>query len=144
MDSALEEARKRINSGQATCVLIRDGQIVDEASGPGVKPILHFLEDKPGSLDGAEVADKIVGKAAAMLLTLGKAKSVHGEIMSQSAHDYLISNNISPQHANLIQQINNRTNTGTCPLELTVTNIQNPQEAYTAIKKTIAKLMAQG
>ena len=141
----LGEAARLIESGLADCVLMKGGAITDKASGIGVKPIIRFLEDKPGCLKGADVADKIVGKAAAMLLVFGGADYVYGGIMSESAKDYLDSRGVgnSCGDAGLIKMIKNRSGTGMCPLEQSVVGIEDPQEGYAAIKKTIERLMAE-
>ena len=136
----LEKAKKRIKSGQATYIVMHAGSIVGEASGMGVKPILIFLENEPSSLQGAEVADKIVGKAAAMLSVLGEVQYVYGEKMSISGRDYLEKSGITTSYDLLIENVKNRDGTGICPLELCVANIDDPQEGYRAIKDTISRL----
>ena len=137
----LEIAQERIKSGLFTCILMNNGLIVEEAKAKGVRPILQFLESN--RLQGAEVADKIVGKAAATLLVLGGAKYVYGELMSKAAQAYLQEHDIPTSYGRLIEEIKNRDGTGMCPLEESVINISDPQEGYTAIKETIARLMAK-
>ena len=138
----LKTAQELIRNGQATCVLIRDGVIAGEASGIGVKPILHFLENEPGILKGAEVADKVIGKAAAMLLVFGGALYVYGELMSISGRDYLQKQSIPFSFGTLVDKISSRDGIGICPLEQSVMEIDDPKKGYDAIKTTIAKLMA--
>ena len=141
MIKELNKAIEYIKSGQASCVLMKDGKIIDKTSGIGVKPILGFLESD--SLKGVQVADKVIGKAAAMLLTLGGVTYVHGEIMSKSGQAYLQKNGIDNSHGLLVENIINRDGTDLCPLEKSVVEIDDLQEGYQAIKDTIAILMAK-
>ena len=137
----LNKAIGYIKNGEATCVLMKDGIIIDKTSGIGVKPILGFLESN--NLKQMQVADKVIGKAAAMLLTLGGVTYVHGEIMSKSGQDYLQKNGIANSYGLLVENIINRDGTDLCPLEKSVVDIDDLQEGYQAIKDTIAVLMAK-
>ncbi|MCL2400244.1 MAG: DUF1893 domain-containing protein [Defluviitaleaceae bacterium] len=139
----LEKAKERIKSGRATFVIMHAGNIVGEANGMGVKPILLFLENEPTSLQGAEVADKIVGKAAAILSVLGGVQYVYGEKMSVSGLDYLENAGIVTNYDALIESVKNRDDTDVCPLEACVADIDDPQEGYEAIKETISRLHAK-
>ena len=141
MITELTKAIEYIKTKEATCVLMKDGIIIDKTSGIGVKPILGFLESD--SLNGMQVADKVIGKAAAMLLTLGGVTYVHGEIMSKSGRDYLQKKGIANSHGLLVENIINRDGTDLCPLEKSVVKIDDLQEGYQAIKDTIAILMAK-
>jgi len=137
----LNKAIDYIKSGEATCVLMKDGEIIDKTSGIGVKPILGFLESN--RLKDMQIADKVIGKAAAMLLTLGGVTYVHGEIMSKSGRDYLQQKGIALSHGLLVENIINRDGTDLCPLEKSVVDIDDLQKGYQAIKDTIAVLMAK-
>ena len=134
-------AKDRIKNGICTCVVIKDCEIIKEANGIGVKPILQLLENEPETLKNAHVCDKIIGKAASMLLILGGVEYVHGEIMSVSGHDFLLKHNIPHSYGNLVNNISNRKNDDICPLEKAVININNVHDGYMAIKDAIAILM---
>jgi len=138
---AVSEARKRLQSGQATCIVMRGGVIVRDAHGRGVKPILRFLEDEPEVLAGAEVVDKVIGKAAAMLLVLAGARYVYGEVMSVSGRETLRKHGVTAAHGLCIDVISSRDGNGICPLEKSVMEEEDPNEAYRILKSTIAKLM---
>lgn len=136
----IDTAIEIIKSGKATCVVMQDGVVVGEATGIGVKPILHFLENSD-KLKEAHVADKIVGKAASMLLVQGGVRCVYGEVMSESGYIFLKNRDIDVSYGQLVKMIKSRTGTGMCPLEESVIDIDDIKEGYHAIKATIAKLM---
>jgi hypothetical protein len=142
-EKAIAEARRMIAGGDVSFVVIRNGKIVHSADGRGVRPVIQLLKANAELLRGATVVDKIIGKAAAMLLTLGGARHIYGELMSVSAYDYLTSRGIKAEYGRKIDIISNREGNGICPLERSVKDIDDPQEAYEILQQTIAKLMAK-
>lgn len=141
-DNALAQAIQLIKNGEASCVVIQHQTIVHTADGRGVSPLLNLYEKEPGLLDGAEVADKIIGKAAAVLLVLGKAKKVHGEIMSVAGQAYLQQHGIEVSFGRCVDMISNRNQTGICPIEQSVLEIDDAAEGLATIKQTLHSLAA--
>ena len=64
----LETAINRLKQGDVTCVVVKEGKILHALSGMGIKPILTVLRQAPQDLQGASVADKVIGRAAATAL----------------------------------------------------------------------------
>ena len=87
--------------------------------------------------------DKIIGKAAAMLMSLGQVCYVHGIVMSQSAADWLTQEDIPFSCDTMVPCIINRTNTGVCPMEETVKLIVDEQTALEALKRKVEELKAK-
>lgn len=53
--------------------------------GRGVSALYQLLENDSGFLNGASVADKVVGKAAASMMVLAKVKEVYADVVCQPA-----------------------------------------------------------
>lgn len=140
----LEDALSLIHSGKTSCVVIRGGRIVHSDDGRGVSPLLRLYDNDFGILDGAFVVDKLIGKAAAMILVLGGAKGVYGEIMSAAAKDYLENRGIEARYGRCVDVISNREGNGICPIERSVWDIDEPQEGVLTIKETVKMLMNVG
>lgn len=135
-------AAKKLIGEALTCVLYKDGAFFT-GEGIGVKPLMTFLRQDSRCFEGAYVADKVIGKAAAMLLLYGGgAEAVYGGVMSDTAVSLLESRGISCGWGERVPCIRNRTDTGICPLEEAVASIDDPAEAYAALQKRIAELMA--
>lgn len=132
------KAIKLVKTGKATCVTLRNGHIETEASTKGIAYIIDLYEKD--MLSGAFVADKIVGKAAAMIFTLGGVSSIYAENISDSAVEWLEKHRIPCEYNNRSEYIINRKGDGMCPMELTVQNINNEIEAIVALKKKIEEL----
>lgn len=136
------KAIELLKSTGYSCIIVKSGRVVAALSGLGVKPIISTLDRYPQMLEGAQVADKVIGKAAAMLLVKAQAAEVYGEIMSQSAVGYLKAHNIPHSYGELVALIQNRSMDGSCPLEQAVAPIDGLDAGIEAIRQTIARLMA--
>lgn len=106
----------------------------------GIRPMTDTLRDRPEVLKDAYIADRIIGKAAAMLAVAGGAKAVYGEVMSEAGLKMLRSHGIEARYGTLTDSIRNRENTGLCPMEQTVQSIDDPQKALPALLQTLARL----
>lgn len=133
-----------LKSGEASCVLVKNGHIIHQDIGIGVRPLLLLYNSPEGreKLQGAEVFDKVIGKAAAMILILGGVKSVYGQAMSLAGRDTLSAHGIQTQCGELVGVVSNRAGDGICPLEQSVMEIDDPELALQAIEATVAELMA--
>lgn len=141
-EKAIASARVLIQEGTASCVLVKNGEIIHTAEGRGVAPLIWLLDNKPGLMKDALVVDKIIGKAAAMALLCGGAKSVWALTMSRPAQEYLRERGVAAECGMCIESISNRSGDGICPLERSVYGIDDPQEGLARLRETIAELMA--
>ncbi|MGI6279453.1 MAG: DUF1893 domain-containing protein [Acutalibacteraceae bacterium] len=139
MKTDLEIAKERLKNGNLACVLIK-GDTIFESSEHGVKPLLECI-DSGADYKGFSAADKIVGKAAALLYLLLGVTQIHAQIISRPALELLQNHNIAVTFDTLTENIHNRTNTGLCPIEQSVICIEKPQDAVQIIKDTIKMLM---
>lgn len=143
-DALLCEAKELIAQGTYSCVVIQAAQIVYKGNGRGVSPLIQLYQNHLALLAGSIVVDKIIGKAAAMILVLGGASKVHGETMSVAAKDYLTQHGIAVSYERLIDVIANRTRDGICAIERSVLDLEDPEEGLSRIQDTIKVLMASG
>ena len=120
----------------ATLAVIK-GESVKVFNERGIKTLLDILESNPSLLENASVADKIVGKASALLMVKGGVKEVYAETVSEGALSvfgrYKIPVTFSARTAIII----NRAGTGQCPMECTVEKIDDPDEAFKALKQKV-------
>lgn len=132
MNKYLEQAKNILISEEKTCVLYSEHKVYTSIH-RGVRPLLEWLEQ--GILaEDFYAADKVVGKATAFLYVLLKVQSVYTQVISRSALQVLQEHQISVEYEILTENIINRKGDGICPFEKTVLSINDPEEAYTAIK----------
>lgn len=137
-----EQAKEIFKAGEYSCVLCKDG-VTHTSIKRGVAPLVEWLTNGI-DITGFSAADKIVGKAAALLFVMGGLKAVYAPVMSKSAVDLLSRHGIDMEYETLVQTIVNRSGTGPCPMEQAVSNIDDPAEALEAIQNTLAALQLRG
>lgn len=139
--SNMDRARTLLADGDYTCVLCRDEQTYT-ATARGVAPLLDWL-DAGRDMTGFAAADRVVGKAAALLYVLLHVHAVYAPVMSEAAQETLRAHGIEATCDTLVSAIRNRLNTGLCPMEQTVALIDDPQTAREAIAAKRSELQAK-
>ena len=141
--NVFEEAKGLIKSEKASCVVIKSDEIVAVLDGRGVSPLLSLYNAEFDKLKGAFVVDRIIGKAAAMILVLGGVIKAYGEIMSVPAYNYLSKNCVEVSYGTCIDAISARDGKGICPIEKSVLDVEEPREGLTKIVETIKSFSKQ-
>ena len=101
----------------------------------GVIDLFSLLTSNPSFLHGAVIADRVIGKGAALLLVKGGVSEVFAYVMSKPALDILNRTGIKVNYAELQSNIVNRTGDGICPVEALTMHTDSPDEAYSLIKQ---------
>ena len=130
-----------LKSSHHTCVLCR-GEETWTSDRTGIAPMLGFLEDGL-DLSGASAADRIVGKAAAMLFVLAGVTSLYAEVLSERALPVLERYGVAVSWGTLTPAIINRRGDGPCPMEAAVDTVDDPRAALDAVRATVARLRQQ-
>lgn len=132
MNRNLNRAKELLGGGASLAVVNGGGELTFNEH--GVKTLLSL---QSGSLVGAFVADKVVGKAAAMLLVRGGAIEVYAEIISIPALEAFKKHKVLCLYGELVKNIVNRDRSGICPMEQAVLDVDDVAKAYEIlIKKT--------
>ena len=138
MQTDLEKAKELLLTEGYTCVICRRNEVYTDRQ-RGVKPLTDLL-DYGVRLDGFSAADKVIGKATALLYVLLGVKEIYTPVISSAALDILRKNGIGIQFDLEVEAIKNRAGDGFCPMETLVKNINAPHIAYPAIKKKLSEL----
>ena len=123
-----------------TCVLCRDDRLVSSYR-RGVAPLLELL-DSGEDFSGFSAADKVVGKATALLYRLLGVKALYAGVISQAALDVLEGSGIALQWQEKVPYIINRAGDGQCPMEAATAQIDDPRAALEAIRQTLKALQS--
>lgn len=135
-------AKESLKSNKYTCVLF-DGKKQIVSFKTGIKPLLN-LTQKGTDLSGFVLADKIVGKAVALLAINLKISEVFAEVLSTSAKEILEQSNIPVSYETLTEKIINRQGTDICPMEKTVSSTNDPKQAFILLENKINELKSKG
>lgn len=137
MEKDLQTAAEYLKKNGCTCVLCKD-ETLYSSYGKGVKPLLDFIKSDI-SFERFSAADKVVGKAAALLYVLLGVKSVYADVLSERAKEVFEENDISVSFEKLVPNIQSKS--GICPMEQTVEQVSSPEEALSVIQNTLERLM---
>jgi hypothetical protein len=130
----LETAKNRLNQQNLTLTIVKNGTVLFETSSRRISGFLTAVEQLGTKLEGASAADKVAGKAVALLCVYAGIRQVYAEILSKKAETVFQQNRIPYQHKQLVDTILNLDRTSVCPFEKTAADITDPEKAYQAFK----------
>ena len=128
-----EDMLARLNE-QHISLIVRNAGLTTEYHQHGVSDLLQLLENEPQRLQGAVVADKMIGKAAAALMAVGGVKQVYTNIISKPAREMLEKAGITVSAKEEIPMILNRDRSGQCPMDQSLNGIDDPEECVNILK----------
>ena len=132
----LAKAWQLLSEGGYTCVLCK-GDRIYTSTHRGVKPLMDLLDT---DVSGYSAADKVVGKATALLYCLLGIECLHAGVISDAALQVLDAHKIPVQWDHRVAYIQNRTGTGRCPMEMATEHICDPADAPAAIRNKLKEL----
>ena len=132
----METLINTLHSGGYSCV-IRKGTETRTFLQRGVKDLWELCQSEEHFLDGAQIADKVVGKGAAALMILGGIKEVYADVISTPALKLLKQHAVNTSYNETTDRILNRQGNGLCPVETRCLHLQSVQEMYNEISNFI-------
>ena len=133
----LDELRQQFNQSDYTCLIIKDGEEVFSSSANGILPIVQAVP----KMSGAYLADKVIGRAAALICVHGGILAVYANIMTISAAEVFAEYGILFEVDEMVEAIQNRDRTGLCPFEELGSELNCPKQAF---GKVVMKLQQLG
>lgn len=128
-----------LHASACSCV-IANGERIESFHERGVKDLHRLLCDDKALLDGAVIADKVVGKGAAALMIAGGVKEVYADVMSRAALSLFQSHDLKVEYGLLVDNIINRAGTDICPVEKLCSLCQTAEECLPLIEDFVSKL----
>ena len=130
----LERAKEGLK-GHTLCLVRGDETIVRDER--GIAPMMALIAEK-NDLTGFSAADRVVGKAAAMLFVKAKIKELFAETISRSAAEFLRNSGLPFSYRTMTEYIVNRDGTGRCPMESAVLSCNDAEEGYLLLQQKLA------
>ncbi len=134
-DDLVAEIRRALQDG-VSCVVARKGVVVAQFSGRGVQPIVAAIRSDPSVFCGATVGDRVVGRAAAAVYIVGRARKVVAELLAEDARAMLEAAGVEYAAVKTVPHILNRELTGGCPIDAKVADLAEPE-------KIVERLLAE-
>ncbi len=131
----LEIAKTTLLENDYSIVLVKENEIVNTSRKNGLLPILDLYNNDKSILESAIVADKVIGKAAALILKEANIKELYAKLISENAIELLDKTNIKYKYNKKVREIRNRDNTDICPMEELALESNNADELIEKIKE---------
>lgn len=136
----LEIAKEELYNKNLTLAIVKNGTIIFQTDSHRVSGFVDAIEKFGSQLNGASVADRVVGKALALLCVYAGVRQVHAEVLSRKAQAVLESNRILFECKEIVDNVLDLRKAGVCPFEMVAADISDPQESYTAFKTLLEKM----
>ena len=130
-------AKLRLKEKNLTLSIVKGGKVLFETQSHGIIGLLQAIEKLGKELIESSVADKIVGRAAALLCAYSGVASVFAVTISEEGRRALEDNHVFYQFENRVPNILNYKRTDLCPFEKLTAGLANPKEAYEQIKSFV-------
>ena len=134
----LEQAQAIFHSEGASFVLVKDDAVLARGTRDGIGELLAAVESLGAALEGASMADKIVGKAVALVAVHAGLRAVYSPLASQAARRVLEARGIPLTTDRMVPLILNKRGDGACPMERLTMPLEDPREAVSALATFVA------
>ena len=137
----MEELINLLHSGEYSCVIANEGK-VRTFTQRGVADLYDLLTQEPDFLKGALIADKVVGKGAAALIS-GGIKELYTDIISSKAMDLFRTSDVKVGFGQEVPFIWNRDRTGWCPVETMCSEEESAEAILPMIRDFLEKVRSK-
>ena len=138
----LELAKNQLYTKNLTLAIAKNGKILLETNSHRISGFIGAIEKFNGELSGASVADRIAGKAIALLCVYSQISHVYAQVLSKKAKILLEENKINVEFRELVENVLDLNKTGLCPLEKLAADISDPKDSYRQFKALLEKMRA--
>lgn len=125
---------------QGLSLLVYNDTTLTTHTDRGVRDLLNLLAEQPERLNGAIVADKLIGKAAAAIMAAGGVVEVHTNLICTAGRELLEKEGIKVFAREEVPQILNRDRSGQCPFDAQLNDIESIDECVKVLQNMPARL----
>lgn len=135
----IDDLAEVLLKGNHTIVIYKSDSSLVVSDERGVAPLMRLLSEDKAQLKGSLIADKVIGKAAALLMIHGGVKEVYTPTISLPAIEIFNIHNIKIHYDKLVERIVNRKGDGLCPMESLCLETDNPEDAFKMISEKLSR-----
>jgi hypothetical protein len=134
MQADLNLAKQRLIQKNLSLVIAKNGRVLFETESHGINGLLKAIKQLQDNMAGSSVADRIVGRAAALLLVYSGVVAVFAVTASDSGIEVLKNNHVFHEFERRVPRILDSKKVDVCPFERLVAKFSDPKEAYEELK----------
>jgi hypothetical protein len=130
----LEIAKSTFYKKELTLAIVKNGEAMFETHSHRISGFLGAIEQFGDKLEDASLADRVAGKAIALLCVYARIKEVYAEVLSKKAKTVFEQKGIHHEWKELVDNVLDLNKKGVCPFEKAATSISDPKDAYKTFK----------
>jgi hypothetical protein len=131
--NALDEYITRLDDSGLSLMVYKGDAVIFKSPSKGVKPHLEAIDALGTNLKGTTMVDKIVGRAAALLILYSSPAEVHAGVISRGGRELLEKAGLKLFYSEETEHIKTVDGRIYCPFEAMVQGIDDPTQAYHAV-----------
>ncbi len=136
----LQIAAEQLNNHGCSLVIVKEGRVIARKEGRGIRPLFETVRELGEDIYGSSLADKVIGRAAAMLCIYAGIQAVYTRMASESAVSVLEDSGIAVRACEIVPAILNRDMSGLCPMEKTIDISSEPRDAVKLIEDFLERI----
>ena len=140
----LDLAKTVLKERNLSLVIAKRSRLLFESRSSGISGLLQAVGDLKENLHDSSVADRVVGRAAALVLAQSGVKGVYAATLSKEGLRVLEENDIYIEHDNLVPKILDKEGKSICPFERFSATIESVDEAYEELRTFAESLRERG
>ena len=131
----LEIAIARLRKERVAIAIVKNGEVLFETRSRRISGFLEAIDRLDGQLESSSIADRVAGKAVALLCVYIDAKAVYSDVLGKQARIVLDEHGVKCSWRDLVENILNSDRSDLCPFEKAAETISDPSEAYCTFLK---------
>jgi hypothetical protein len=136
----LEIAKTELYEEKLTLAIVKDGHLLFSTKSHRISGVLEAIDQCGTALEGASLADRVAGKALALLCAYAKIKEVYATVLSRKAQVVFKQNHIKYNYRELVENVLDPAKADLCPFEKAATTISDPAKAYVTFRTLLDQL----
>lgn len=136
----LELAKRSLYDKQLTLVIVKNGQVLFETNSHRISGFVRAIDELGVQLKGASVADRVAGKALALLCVYAGITEVYAEVLSKKAKALFEERKLTFEYKQLVDNVLDPNKSGVCPFEKAAADISDPENSYVVFKGLLEKM----
>lgn len=130
----IDVAVELLEKEKLALAIVKDGKVIFTSSDKGIKPLYTAVKEQKEELENSSVADRVTGRAAAMLCAYAGVKQLKTKLISDNAVNVLKETSIIYEYDEHAPYIKNRDKTGMCPVETLSLKAENMDDLLAGIE----------
>jgi len=134
MQHDLNLAKQRLNQKNLSLVVAKSGRVLFETEAHGISGLLDAIRELKKEMKNSSIADRIVGRAAALLLVYSGVVAVFAVTASDGGIQVLRDYHIFHEFNRRVPRILDSKKVDVCPFEKLAFKFSDPKKAYEELK----------